>query len=277
MSEARLADRDLTPVLKAQPGVCRVCRQWSPGYLSCFPCHDFTTRLRIPSKPILPIALAVKREPLATALWQYKDGFGEEADLAASRLRHLVEDFMPRHEACLAESLGVLGFDCIAPVPSSRRRSGVHPLRSLIDDTAWARGRVLDLLEPDNRMVPAHEAAEDKFTADSRASGQRVLLFDDTWTRGANALSAVAALRRAGAKAVGIAVIGRHFDPTYRSSAVYSDEAESLGFRMDACAACDPRPRANPPLLQRVDDLDRAAPDPATPPDPWARHGGSPF
>jgi hypothetical protein len=265
MGDARLADHDLTPVLKAQPGVCRVCRQWSPGYPSCYPCHDFTTRLGIPSKPILPIALAVKREPLATALWQYKDGFGEEADLAASRLRHLVEDFMPRHESCLAESLGVLGFDCIVPVPSSRRRTGVHPLRSLIDDTAWARGRVLDLLEPDNLTVPAHEAAADKFAANSRAGGQRVLLFDDTWTRGANALSAVAALRGAGAKAVGIAVIGRHFDPTYRSSAVYSDEAERLGFRMGACAACDRRPPANPPLPRRVTLADDAGftPSPA--------------
>jgi orotate phosphoribosyltransferase len=37
-----------------------------------------------------------------------------------------------------------------------------------------------------------------------------VLLVDDTWTTGANAQSAAAALKRAGAGAVAAVVIGRH-------------------------------------------------------------------
>jgi hypothetical protein len=43
--------------------------------------------------------------------------------------------------------------------------------------------------------------------------GARVALLDDTWTTGASAQSAAAALRLAGAQSVAVIVLGRHLPP----------------------------------------------------------------
>ncbi len=49
-----------------------------------------------------------------------------------------------------------------------------------------------------------------RFRAGQQAAGARVLLLDDTWASGASAQSAAVALKRAGARAVAVVIIGRH-------------------------------------------------------------------
>ena len=51
-----------------------------------------------------------------------------------------------------------------------------------------------------------------------RLTGEPVLLIDDTWTTGANAQSAAAALKRAGAGPVAAVVIGRHLNRRWGSN-----------------------------------------------------------
>jgi orotate phosphoribosyltransferase len=48
-----------------------------------------------------------------------------------------------------------------------------------------------------------------------------VLVIDDTWTTGSRAQSAAAALKVAGATAVVVLVIGRHFDPAYTGNQAF--------------------------------------------------------
>ena len=50
----------------------------------------------------------------------------------------------------------------------------------------------------------------ERFRAEQPLTGAAVLLLDDTWASGGSAQSAALALKRAGARAVAVVVIGRH-------------------------------------------------------------------
>jgi orotate phosphoribosyltransferase len=92
-------------------------------------------------------------------------------------------------------------------VPSSRGRSGPHPLRSLAEPylrLPWASLRARPAARGSTRDLDP-----ERFSA-ARLDGARVLLLDDTWTTGASVQSATMALRRAGATAVAVVVLGRH-------------------------------------------------------------------
>jgi hypothetical protein len=75
----------------------------------------------------------------------------------------------------------------------------------------------------------------ERFEARSRLDGQAVLLVDDTWTTGASAQSAAAALRRAGAGPVAAVVVGRHVNRSWGENDGRLRALESP-FRWDRCA-----------------------------------------
>jgi adenine/guanine phosphoribosyltransferase-like PRPP-binding protein len=81
-----------------------------------------------------------------------------------------------------------------------------------------------------------HTLAADRYRA-TRAlrDGPAVLLIDDTWTTGGNAQSAALALRAAGAAAIAIVVIGRHFDRSFRDCELYYQQAKAQKFTWDTC------------------------------------------
>lgn len=60
--------------------------------------------------------------------------------------------------------------------------------------------------------------AADRFRAIRALGGARVLVIYDTWTTGAHAQSASAALKAAGARTVAVVAIGRWFNPDYNSA-----------------------------------------------------------
>jgi hypothetical protein len=250
--EARFDWADLIPLLRAQPGVCRVCHQWSGEASVCAACRVGTHALRLSAVSVLPISLALKHGRLATTLWQYKDSeFRETREAAAGRLSHLLDVFMAEHESCLGGRLGVDGFEVLTWVPSSNDRAGEHPLQVLLEGVAWSSSRLREGLRIGDRSVPAHAAARDKFVANPALTGKSVLVVDDTWTRGANALSAVAALRARGAVRVAVAVIGRHFVAGYRDCAIFADATTQMPFEPGCCVFCDQREVLVPPLPER--------------------------
>jgi adenine/guanine phosphoribosyltransferase-like PRPP-binding protein len=86
-----------------------------------------------------------------------------------------------------------------------------HPLPRMVGATVEPTAdRFERLLERSASAAEDHEYSAEKFKARRDLDGEPVLLIDDTWTRGANAQSAAAALKAAGAGAVGVLVIGRH-------------------------------------------------------------------
>jgi hypothetical protein len=120
--------------------------------------------------------------------------------------------FLRDHGPCAWSRAGMTWPTHLAVVPSGRGRPGLHPLRALAGpvlagaalDLPWAR---LSLADPDD--PGAREADPGRFLA-APVPGAGVLLLDDTWTTGASAQSAAAALRLAGARSVAVVVLGCH-------------------------------------------------------------------
>lgn len=214
-----LSDPYVNFMLNPEPrgeGVCEICSTFTPSeFPRCIPCD------RIPARAdaVLPISYSPHGSQLHRALAGYKRLMGPpaqrfELQLAAVLWRFLdIED----HERCLAAAVGVGAFDAVATVPSSSvQRDANHPLHrivgAIIEPTAVRFER---LLRRTGESVPEHQYNERKYEATRRLDGEPVLLIDDTWTRGANAQSATAALKSAGAGPVGIVVIGRHVQPDF--------------------------------------------------------------
>ena len=157
---------------------------------------------------VAPVAIAVKGDPYAEYLWQYKSAVPSlhARERAERLLRALLLLFLRDHGTCLWTAAGVGVPTQAAVVPTGRSRPGPHPLRLLAADyldLPWAEltarpGRYLD-----RELDPTRYAAAVR-------PGARVLLLDDTWTTGSSAQSAAMALRNAGARTVVTVVLGRH-------------------------------------------------------------------
>jgi hypothetical protein len=91
--------------------------------------------------------------------------------------------------------------------------SNAEPLHAVLDRVpAWAALRRVRL-EPGPGTVDHLRPAPDAFSCDERLDGCRVLVVDDTWTTGAQARSAAAAVTGAGGHVAGIVAVGRFVAP----------------------------------------------------------------
>jgi predicted amidophosphoribosyltransferase len=190
------------------PGVCATCFNLIDEYDRCYACCHGRDVL----DAFAPISYSVAHEPLHQVLFGYKRLPGELASSQAGDLREILRRFLGGHERCVAQRAGTRSFDLVTTVPSGdRRRDDEHPLPQILGAA----------LEPDRRRhkrlllrssFEAGHRAHDflKYLAVRPFDGESVLLIDDTWTTGANAQSAAAALKAAGAGRVGAIVIGRH-------------------------------------------------------------------
>ena len=214
--------------------LCDVCRgPRRPGGPRCFPC-DLHVQCANGSLAdvVVPVAFAVKGDPHARRLWQYKSATLPAAARAgpAATLRALLLVFLREHGACLWRAAGIAGPTRLAVVPTGRSRPGVHPLRALIEDylaLPWA-----DLaVRPGGIQV--RDLDPERFSA-RPLPGARVLLIDDTWTTGSSVQSAATALRRAGASSVVTIVLGRHVGRADAAAAGIG--SASMPYRLDSCA-----------------------------------------
>jgi predicted amidophosphoribosyltransferase len=192
------------------PDVCSMCFNLTDGYGRCYACAHGGRCL----DAVAPISYSVAGEQLHHILVGYKRRTGPVArrfgiELAAVLWRHL-----DVHEPCIAQAAGVESFELVTTVPSSdRRRDASHPLHELVGDLVGpTRARYQRLLRRTHAGVDAREFSVDKYTSDTDLDGRSVLLVDDTWTTGANAQSAAAALKAAGSGSVAAVIIGRHLN-----------------------------------------------------------------
>lgn len=222
--------------------MCEVCRGYAPPeYSRCYACHQALTTLGIEPPAVLPLGLAVKHRWLASALYRYKDGRERESEEARQLLQRFAREMDPHITQCLFAEWGHEP-DVVVPVPSASGREE-HPLPALLEDTV-AAGRALSNALRVRRSTDArqHHAGSVQFSVVESVRGKNVLLVDDTWTTGANALTATSTLRAAGARSVAIVVLGRHFSADWELSRPYLDVAAPIGFDARWCAICDQRP-----------------------------------
>ena len=218
------------------PDVCGTCFNFTAGYERCYACAHGHEAL----DALVPISYSVAHEQLHHALASYKRLDGDAARRLGVILAAILWRFLARHERCLATAAGIDRFDIVTSVPSSdRRRDERHPLRWLVGELiAPTRGRYQRLLRPGRTDLPPRTFTDTKFKAMTKPlQGHTVLLIDDTWTTGATAQSAAAALKQAGAGPVAAVVIGRHLNREW-----HENDRRIRGithpFSWDDCALC---------------------------------------
>ncbi|MFZ1993388.1 MAG: hypothetical protein WAU75_04710 [Solirubrobacteraceae bacterium] len=221
---------------RAGPDVCGGCFDLTDGGMRCYHCAQHARWI----DAMAPISYCVGRGQLHHALAGYKRYGGTPArhltaGLAAVLWRHLDE-----HEPCLARAAAVERFDLVTTVPSSDRvRDQTHPLQRLVAGLVKpVAPRYERLLRRTDAAVTAHRFDIERYEALADLRWHSVLLIDDTWTTGANAQSAAAALKAAGAERVAALVIGRYVNREWR----HNDRQLSRlprPFDWGRCALCD--------------------------------------
>ncbi|HUA44909.1 MAG TPA: hypothetical protein VMA77_06765 [Solirubrobacteraceae bacterium] len=192
------------------PDVCPTCFNFTAGYDRCYACAHGQAVL----DAVAPISYSVAREQLHHALASYKRLDGEVARRLGATLAAILWRFLAEHESCVAQAARTRHFDLVTTVPSGdRTRDERHPLRWIVGELVGpTRSRHERLLRRTDAEVPIRTYNEHRFEATQALDNDAVLLIDDTWTTGASAQSAAAALKAAGAGRIGAVVIGRHLN-----------------------------------------------------------------
>jgi predicted amidophosphoribosyltransferase len=223
---------------RSGPDVCRTCFNFTRGYEVCYACAHGTAAL----DAVVPISYSVAREQLHHALARYKRLTGDVARRLGLELGAVLWRFLAEHERCAAAcATGATSFELVVTVPSGdRERDQHHPLRWIVGEVVEpTRARYEPILHRSSLALGAREFDARKFDAVRRLEGESVLLIDDTWTTGASAQSAAAALKAAGAGAVATVVIGRHLNREW-----HENDRRLRGIRRPfdwaRCALCAP-------------------------------------
>lgn len=214
-------DNYLVPVPAKGADVCPVCHSMVSGYPMCWQCNEARKVLGDRTADVTAfVSLAPRDEQFAYELFTYKNANAPPS--ARQRitigLAAVLWNWLDHHETCLTRSLGVASFDLITTVPSTSGRT-THPLRELVAGTVeGTEQNYADLLAVSRTDLKQREHAADRYKATRRLGSQSILVIDDTWTTGAHAQSASAALKTAGAAGVAILTIGRWFNPDFVAS-----------------------------------------------------------
>lgn len=242
-------ENHLVPILPVGPGVCQMCHTDILSAVAgdlCYQCSVAARRLAHHPDEIGIIALAADTGQLARELLGYKNAPSAYArQTFQMRLAALLWRWLATHEECMQRAVGLARpFSVVTTIPSTRpERTGPHPLRTMVGEVVGATSyRYRDLLQPRveedaERRLPS----AGRFTVSRPVVGsESILLIDDTWTSGANAYSAVQALRAGGAGTVAVLAIGRWFrtsrPPDYQGSAdSYYERARGRGWDWNRC------------------------------------------
>jgi hypothetical protein len=218
------------------PGVCELCLDFTQGDRRCRSCSQTESS---PSA-FVAISYSVGGEQLHHALLGYKRLRGAEARDLERELGAVLWRFLSRHEACLANAAGVDAFEIVTTVPSGDRdRDLDHPMRGVVGDLVGpTHDRYKLLLTRSVAEAPPRTVEPEKFKSLRPLDGESVLLIDDTWTTGASARSATAALREAGAGAVAAVVIGRHVNREWGENDRRLRALDKEPFDWGRCALC---------------------------------------
>jgi predicted amidophosphoribosyltransferase len=218
-------------------GVCSVCFNFTDGYRRCYACTHNEDCL----DAVAPISYSPAHEQLHHVLASYKRLTGEVARRFTVELAAILWRWLVQHERCVANAAGASAFELVTTVPSGdSERDEHHPLRRMVGVLVGpTRGRHERLLRRSAVELETRAFSPQRYDVVRPLRGEAVLLIDDTWTTGANAQSAVAALKAAGAGPVGAVVIGRHVNREWHENDRLL-RALTSPFSWEECVLCAP-------------------------------------
>jgi predicted amidophosphoribosyltransferase len=193
---------------------CPVCGGAThAGFAVCYCCATLVRQLNTPLAPVVVVADYRLGDPMHRRLRGYKD-----APVAEVRHRHLAElaaildHWLAANRSGMRRRFGA-PWELVATVPSSRRPAGA-PADALVSRVTALAGCHAGLLVRGPEDTGHLKAARRGFVLSPTIDAgwlldRRVLVVDDSIVTGARAQSAVAALRLAGARVVGVMAVGR--------------------------------------------------------------------
>jgi predicted amidophosphoribosyltransferase len=193
--------------------VCRICFNLTDGHSCCYACARGQQWLDAFS----PISYSIAGEQLHHALASYKRLTGGVAERLLAELAAVLWRHLDAHECCVAAAARVERFELVTAVPSAQQERGANtPLQRILALIEPLADRHEPLLRRSGCGCQPHFFDLRRYLPLRALHGESVLLIDDTWTTGANAQSAAAALKRAGAGKVAAVVIGRYVTRNWR-------------------------------------------------------------
>ena len=218
------------------PGVCPRCLNLTGGVGLCRACRANEQHLAA----VVPISYSIGGEWLHQVIVSYKRDADPFVTDALATLALLCEEFVSRHEGCVARASRVDQFDLVTTVPSGDPlRDLHHPLRRIVGQLAApTRARYERLLvRSDSPAIPrVFDPA--RYRSTRALEGESVLLIDDLWTSGASAESSAAALVAAGARTVSAIVVARHLNRGWQDNDLHLRRLSRQGFDSRTCAWC---------------------------------------
>ena len=229
----RAAGGYLRNVIRQPQITCRVCAAPVGGFDGCWRCEQ-ARHIAGVADVVAPLTYAIAGTPSAALVRDYKNHPAHSVRNSHSAvINWLVWLGITRHERCIGRAAG-LAVSCRLVIPSLTSRPGRHPLAQLAHPTIASSDAVVLMPAPDAR---SDRAINDKFVLQpaARLDGRHVLILDDVWTTGSNAQSAALAVRRAGAAAVSVMVIGRWLNPGRRGTADFIAARLHRDYDPDIC------------------------------------------
>lgn len=231
----------LVPVPRRAPGVCGVCRRGVEGtYPTCPKCALEPLGVgRGGADVVAFVALAPSQNQLAYELVNYKRVATPPSmrQRFSTGLAAVLWKWLALHEGCLAREAGVPDFPVVTTVPtSSSGRTAPHPLVTVVSQIVQGSGmRYRPLLQPSGVPVAQRQFSRHRFNATAALAGEPVLIVDDTWTTGAHAHGAAAALRAAGSGRVAVLAIGRWYHPDDTRNTRVEQQRRGRRWSWDEC------------------------------------------
>jgi len=203
------------PPVRVAGATCVTCTEPVPtGDQRCNGCraHVASSWRDYLADYVVPLTYASDSETpqIRRFLHQYKNGFTESERVSAySPLTFLFWQFVYRHYECLNAVAGGQ-IDGVLVVPSGKvgSRPDGHPIEQFARyfPESWQRIDAKRISDSTSRLINPDSLA---LGTGHEIAGRRIVVFDDTWTTGAAVQTASVALKRAGAAAVVIVVLGR--------------------------------------------------------------------
>jgi hypothetical protein len=207
----RAARGYLRNVIRQSKITCRVCAARVDGFDRCWRCEQ-ARRIGGVADVVAPLTYVIAGTPSAALVRDYKNHPARSVrDGHSAVIKGLVRLGIIRHERCIGRAAR-LAVSSRLVIPSLTSRPGRHPFADLAHAINVVSDAVALMPTPDARC---DRAINDKFVLQpaARLDGQHVLILDDVWTTGSTAQSAALAVRRAGATAVSVMVVGRWLNP----------------------------------------------------------------